>query len=90
MVKVDRRSGRKVFAGEPGNDPKAGIIWEAFKPDTEPRRTIQKGEIDAKERVLAAIERVRLRRAQTAEPPRKRVVAKQQSSDFVQEQGGIY
>jgi penicillin-binding protein 1A len=30
-----------VFGGWPTNDPLAPIIWEAFKPETEPRRTIK-------------------------------------------------
>lgn len=38
MVRVDRRSGKKVFGTWPGNEPKAAVIWEAFKPDSEPRR----------------------------------------------------
>ena len=87
MVRVDRVSGKRVFAGTPGTDPKSPIIWEAFKPDTEPRRSIGQGEMDAKARVLAALEQARAVRlgpsAQTqrnAGPP----------SDFVEEQGGIY
>ncbi len=39
MVRVDRRSGKKVFGTWPGSEPKAAVIWEAFKPDSEPRRT---------------------------------------------------
>jgi penicillin-binding protein 1A len=38
MVRVDRATGKRVFGGWPGSDPKAGIIWEAFKPESEPRR----------------------------------------------------
>ena len=38
MVRVDRRSGKRVFGAWPGNEPKAAVIWEAFKPDSEPRR----------------------------------------------------
>ena len=38
MVKVDRVSGRRVFDGMPTSDPKSGIIWEAFKADTEAKR----------------------------------------------------
>ncbi|WP_442679429.1 penicillin-binding protein 1A [Sphingomonas sp. ASY06-1R] len=41
MVRIDRRSGRKVFGGWPNDaDPKSAIIWEAFKPESEPRRAI--------------------------------------------------
>ena len=40
MVKIDRRSGKRVYGGTPDDgDIKAGIIWEAFKPESEPRRT---------------------------------------------------
>ncbi len=38
MVRIDRRSGKKVYGAWPGNEPKAAVIWEAFKPDSEPRR----------------------------------------------------
>ncbi len=39
MVRVDRRSGKRVFGGSPSEETKATVIWEAFKPDSEPRRT---------------------------------------------------
>ena len=39
MVRVDRRSGKRVYGTWPGNDNKPAVIWEAFKPDSEPRRT---------------------------------------------------
>ena len=43
MVRIDRRSGRKVFGAWPNDaDPKAAVIWEAFKPESEPRRAIGK------------------------------------------------
>jgi len=46
MVRIDRRSGRKVFGAWPtGEDPKAAVIWEAFKPETEPRRSIRRGQV---------------------------------------------
>jgi penicillin-binding protein 1A len=38
MVRIDRRSGRRVYGIWPGNDPRSSVIWEAFKPDSEPRR----------------------------------------------------
>jgi penicillin-binding protein 1A len=39
MVRVDRRSGKRVYGVFPtGDDPKPAIIWEAFKPESEPRR----------------------------------------------------
>jgi penicillin-binding protein 1A len=45
MVRIDRKSGRKVFGAWPTDDPKAAVIWEAFKPESEPRRTIRREEI---------------------------------------------
>jgi penicillin-binding protein 1A len=48
MVRIDRRSGKKVFGGWPDdNDPKSAIIWEAFKPESEPRRLATKQELAA-------------------------------------------
>ncbi len=38
MVRVDRRSGQRVFGLWPDPGPRPAVIWEAFKPDSEPRR----------------------------------------------------
>ena len=35
MVRVDRRSGRRVYGAWPSMDPKSAVIWEAFKADQE-------------------------------------------------------
>jgi len=40
MVRIDRRSGRRVQGTWPTDDPRAAVIWEAFKPESEPRRTL--------------------------------------------------
>jgi len=45
MVRVDRRSGRRVFGGWPSDDPRTAIIWEAFKPETEPRISMRRDEL---------------------------------------------
>ncbi|RHW17970.1 penicillin-binding protein [Sphingomonas gilva] len=76
MVRIDRRSGRRVFGAWPsGDDPRAAVIWEAFKPESEPRRTIRREEIveraKDKDREDLRIERAR-------------------DSDFLQREGGIY
>ena len=56
LVKIDRVSGKRVFEGTPDDrDPKAGIIWEAFKPDSEPRRTGRDLQISTREAVLDAL-----------------------------------
>ncbi len=60
MVRIDRRSGRRVFGAWPTDDPKAAVIWEAFKPESEPRRTIRREEVARRSDAPA------VRRAETA------------------------
>ncbi|SFP47801.1 penicillin-binding protein 1A [Sphingomonas rubra] len=44
MVRILRASGRPVFGTFPTDvDPKAAVIWEAFKPESEPRRARRRG-----------------------------------------------
>jgi penicillin-binding protein 1A len=80
MVRIDRRSGKKVFGAWPTDDPKAGVIWEAFKPESEPRRTVQRQEL--------ASASPQPRAPRKAAAPRRREAAP--DSDFLQNQGGIY
>jgi penicillin-binding protein 1A len=87
MVRIDRVTGKRVFGAEPGTDPKAGVIWEAFKPDTEPSRTTRADEL-AKQRdaLFGAIARgkeVHQQRQQDA-------ARSSESRDFAEEQGGVY
>ena len=43
MVRIDRGSGKPVFGTFPtDSDPKPAVIWEAFKPETEPRRAARR------------------------------------------------
>lgn len=87
MVKIDRVSGKRVFAGTPENDvAKASIIWEAFKPDTEPKRTAREGEVSAKEAVLDALRKARAARGIPDSVEEDAPV----EQSFVEEQGGIY
>ncbi len=42
-VRVDRGTGRRVFGTFPTTeDPKSSVIWEAFQPQTEPRRSFRR------------------------------------------------
>ncbi|MFD1951942.1 penicillin-binding protein 1A [Sphingomonas arantia] len=83
MVRIDRRSGRKVYGTWPTNDPLAPVIWEAFKPESEPRRSIRRSSLAARGRpkdpVAAEAEAATARRAQRAK-----------DADFMERQGGIY
>ena len=87
MVKVDRATGKRVFAGEPSEDPKSAIIWEAFKPDTEPSRVTSQDQRSAeRDAIMSAIRK--LRAAQTRQPDESANEAA--GADFVEQQGGVY
>ncbi|MCU6454830.1 transglycosylase domain-containing protein [Sphingomonas sp. A2-49] len=76
MVRIDRGSGRPVYGTFPTDtDPKAGVIWEAFKPQSEPRRAIHRGGPTPAATATAAP-------ARATNAPR--------DSDFLQREGGIY
>jgi penicillin-binding protein 1A len=75
MVRIDRRSGQRVYGVWPTSDPHAAVIWEAFKPDSEPRRSIERAEVDPNAHRAAA----------PAGP-----AADRRDSDFLQREGGIY
>ena len=77
MVRIDRRSGKRIYGGWPGDDPKAAIIWEAFKPESEPRRTIRQDEVE--------------RRSPTTRrgPATKSGPAQRSDQDFLEDRGGI-
>jgi penicillin-binding protein 1A len=89
MVRIDRVSGRRVFGGVPQDDQaKASVIWEAFKPDTEPRRTVRAEEMTTKEAVMDALRKARAARfggSPSAEPD-----TGGDEGNFVEEQGGVY
>jgi penicillin-binding protein 1A len=44
--RVDRATGRIVYGSFPvQEDPKAAVIWEAFQPQTEPRRAFRRSRL---------------------------------------------
>ena len=79
LVRIDRHSGRRVYGAWPGTDPKAGVIWEAFKPESEPRRVIRHA-VSPAEKAAAAVAAT----AAAATPRQPR------DSEFLQREGGIY
>ncbi|WP_338445255.1 transglycosylase domain-containing protein [Pelagerythrobacter marensis] len=87
MVRIDRRSGKRVLDGWPSDDPRAAIIWEAFKPDTEPPRRTRADAIESRRREILEL----IRRGEAA---RRAAVSggnrHDEPSDFVEDQGGIY
>ncbi len=84
MVRIDRRSGKRVFGAWPSDEAKAAVIWEAFKPETEPRRSATRYQMASREELLALLaERRAGRRAAPA-------AAAAPADDFLQREGGIY
>nr|WP_246611218.1 transglycosylase domain-containing protein [Aquisediminimonas profunda] len=78
MIRIDRASGKRVFGTWPTNDPKAPVIWEAFKPESEPRRSIRRDELlDAKKKSDLL-------------PGKAGPAANQRDTEFLQREGGIY
>jgi penicillin-binding protein 1A len=78
MVRIDRHSGKRVYGAFPSDsDPQAGIIWEAFKPESEPRRSIG--------RDVAAPKAAKAKIAAPKAAPKSKP-----DSDFLEKQGGIY
>ena len=47
MVRIDRRTGNRVQGAWPTDDPRAAVIWEAFKPESEPRRSVASEDVQA-------------------------------------------
>ncbi|GGC19540.1 penicillin-binding protein [Novosphingobium marinum] len=87
MVKIDRRTGKRVFGAEPGSDPKASVIWEAFQPDTEPKRSTADEFAQQRDALIAAIRRGR--QAQQS-ATRSNASASEEPKNFAEEQGGVY
>ncbi|GAA3995914.1 PBP1A family penicillin-binding protein [Sphingomonas humi] len=92
MVRIDRVTGRRVFGTFPvREDPKSAVIWEAFQPESEPRRTLRRAGEET-ELADAAAKAAPRRKA----PPRPRDQAVKPAEpakaqeDFLARQGGIY
>jgi penicillin-binding protein 1A len=83
MVRIDRATGRRVFGSFPTTeDPKSSVIWEAFQPETEPRRSFRHEVVEAESPSAAA--------HRAAEAKARRANRPQTPDDFLQRQGGIY
>ncbi len=89
MVRIDRVTGKRVFGAFPTTvDPKSSVIWEAFQPETEPRRSFRRDEREAE---AEADGQVKMTRAKPLKAkPKPQVANKAPQEDFLQRQGGIY
>ena len=87
MVRIDRRSGKRVFDGWPSlTEYTPATIWEAFKPDTEPRRSLDRQTLEEKR--MAALAAIRAARAERRASTSNDAVAIDDT--FLEDQGGIY
>ena len=75
-VRVDRASGRRVFGAFPTTeDPKSSVIWEAFQPETEPRRSFRSG--GDEDEAVPPVVRAAASRRQRSRPQASRPAAQQ-------------
>jgi penicillin-binding protein 1A len=95
LVRIDRRTGRRVYGGFPSNDPESAVIWDVFKPETEPRRSVRREELlaqlDARKAQAKAAALARLRaRQQSRRASSDTPQTTRSDSDFLNQEGGIY
>lgn len=83
MVRIDRRTGKRVFEGYPTDDPLSAVIWEAFKPDTEPSRSTRQDKIAARRAEILSL----IQAARYGDPATREVGMPE---NFAEESGGIY
>lgn len=89
MVRIDRATGKRVFGNFPTTvDPKSSVIWEAFQPETEPRRAFRRSLELASAREQVA--KLPPKRATALRRPPAQQRPPADSSEFLQRQGGIY
>ena len=88
MVRIDRVTGKRVFGSFPTTvDPKSSVIWEAFQPETEPRRSFRRS-VELARAPETTAPKPRQAVAQRSGRPQQRAPA--DSGEFLQRQGGIY
>lgn len=82
MVRIERSSGKRTFGSWPTADFKSPIIWDAFKAESEPRRTIRRDDLAIKPKA---------EKKQAATTDNAAANSSQaRDSEFLQREGGIY
>ena len=89
LVRVDRKSGKRVYGAWPGNDPQNAVIWEAFKAETEPKRSIRQEELAAGAEKPKKEAETQSNTAGAVNAPSASVGTKR-DREFIQQEGGIY
>lgn len=91
LVRIDRKSGKRVFGSWPSDDPKSAVIWEAFKAETEPKRSIRQEELAArgdKPKKKAAAKSASGSSTSSSAPGPS--AGTKRDREFIQQEGGIY
>lgn len=90
LVRIDRKSGKRVYGAWPGRDPMSAVIWEAFKAETEPKRSIRQEELAAREDKPKEKSETQSDSATRASTSASTSVGTKRDQEFIQQEGGIY
>jgi penicillin-binding protein 1A len=90
LVRIDRKTGKRVYGAWPGRDPMSAVIWEAFKAETEPKRSIRQEELAAREDKPKETSEAQSNSATRASTSASTSVGTKRDQEFIQQEGGIY
>jgi penicillin-binding protein 1A len=92
LVRVDRKSGKRVYGGWPDEDPNSSVIWEAFKAETEPKRSIRQEELAARgdKPKKKVVSKVNSDQAARGSGPVQSAGPSKRDEEFLTKEGGIY
>ena len=90
LVRIDRKSGKRVYGAWPGEDPKGAVIWEAFKAETEPKRSIRQDEMAARGDKPKKKDSSQSATSSDLSASSSTSVGTKRDQEFIQQEGGIY
>ena len=93
LVRIDRKSGKRVYGSWPDDgDPKGAVIWEAFKAETEPKRSIRQDELTARgdKPKKKAVTQVSSDQAAQGSAGKQNSGTNKRDEEFLTKEGGIY
>ena len=90
LVRIDRKSGKRVYGAWPGEDPKGAVIWEAFKAETEPKRSIRQDEMAARGDKPKKKDSSQSATSSDSSASSNASVGTKRDQEFIQQEGGIY
>ena len=93
LVRIDRKSGKRVYGSWPDDtDPKGAVIWEAFKAETEPKRSIRQDELTARgdKPKKKAVTQVSSDQAAQGSAGKQTSGTNKRDEEFLTKEGGIY